>query len=264
MASTMMMIRTIVPIPIYMITSSPEKPLATRRAWPKRWTAWPAGDAGMRRRDDLAGSIAWGAGQYRAGHITIRTGAAVTSRRPSVVVLDYGSGNLRSAQRALQRAGADAEVSADADAALRRRRAGRAGRGRVRRLHGRACGRPAATRSSPSGWPARRPVLGICVGMQVLFAPGDEHGETTAGVGCWPGVVQKLTAPVLPHMGWNVVSRPRPPACSPGIDADAMFYFVHSYAATQPPRPARRARAAADRLDHARRGLRRRWWRTAR
>ncbi len=83
-----------------------------------------------------------------------------------------------------------------------------------------------------------RPVLGICVGMQILFEAGDEHGEEAQGVGCWPGVVHKLTAPVLPHMGWNVVARPSASRLLAGIDANAMFYFVHSYAATQAP-PAR-------------------------
>jgi glutamine amidotransferase len=79
-----------------------------------------------------------------------------------------------------------------------------------------------------------RPVLGICVGMQVLFEAGQEHGQRTQGCGLWPGVVQRLAAPVLPHMGWNVVAR-RPPGSRllAGIDEDAMFYFVHSYAATQ-------------------------------
>jgi glutamine amidotransferase len=80
-----------------------------------------------------------------------------------------------------------------------------------------------------------RPVLGICVGMQVLFEAGEEHGEKTEGVGCWPGVVQKLSAPVLPHMGWNVVAAPRGSRLLAGIGADQMFYFVHSYAARQAP-----------------------------
>ena len=80
-----------------------------------------------------------------------------------------------------------------------------------------------------------RPVLGICVGMQILFEAGHEHGEITPGVGCWPGAVRKLTAPVLPHMGWNVVARPDHSRLLADVDAGAMFYFVHSYAATQAP-----------------------------
>jgi imidazole glycerol-phosphate synthase subunit HisH len=161
----------------------------------------------------------------------------VTSRRPSVVVLDYGSGNLRSAQRALQRAGANAEISADTGAALRADGLVVPGVGAFAACMSglRAAGgdQVIVKRLAES-----RPVLGICVGMQILFAAGDEHGVKTEGVGWWPGVVQKLTAPVLPHMGWNVVSRPPASCLLAGIDADAMFYFVHSYAARQAP-PAR-------------------------
>ena len=158
----------------------------------------------------------------------------MTSRRPSVVVLDYGSGNLRSAQRALQRAGAEAEVSTDADTALRADGLVVPGVGAFAACMAglRAAGgdHVIAKRLADA-----RPVLGICVGMQILFATGQEHGETTAGVGCWPGVVRKLTAPVLPHMGWNVVAAPSGSRLLAGIGADAMFYFVHSYAATQVP-----------------------------
>jgi imidazole glycerol-phosphate synthase subunit HisH len=161
----------------------------------------------------------------------------VTSRRPSVVVFDYGSGNLRSAQRALQRAGAAAEISADTDAALRADGLVMPGVGAFAACMSglRAAGgdQVIVKRLAES-----RPVLGICVGMQILFTAGDEHGVKTEGVGCWPGVVQKLTAPVLPHMGWNVVSCPPASRLLAGIDANAMFYFVHSYAARQAP-PAR-------------------------
>jgi len=150
--------------------------------------------------------------------------------RPQVVVLDYGSGNLRSAQRALQRAGADVTVTADAGEALNcdglvvpgvgafaACMAGlRAIRGEViigKRLAG------------------SRPVLGICVGMQVLFAEGSEHGERTAGCGELPGVVERLDAPVLPHMGWNTVRPPAGTRLLAGTGPDTRFYFVHSYAA---------------------------------
>jgi glutamine amidotransferase len=154
-----------------------------------------------------------------------------------VVVFDYGSGNLRSAQRALQRAGAAAEISADTDAALRADGLVVPGVGAFAACMSglRAAGgdQLIVKRLAES-----RPVLGICVGMQILFAAGDEHGVKTEGVGCWPGVVQKLTAPVLPHMGWNVVSRPPASRLLAGIDENAMFYFVHSYAARQAP-PAR-------------------------
>jgi glutamine amidotransferase len=161
----------------------------------------------------------------------------VTSRRPRVIVLDYGSGNLRSAQRALQRAGADAEISADTDAALRADGLVVPGVGAFAACMAglRAVGGDQVIGKRLAG---SRPVLGICVGMQILFEAGDEHGAKTQGVGCWPGVVQKLNAAVLPHMGWNVVARSSASRLLAGLDADAMFYFVHSYAATQAP-PAR-------------------------
>jgi imidazole glycerol-phosphate synthase subunit HisH len=158
----------------------------------------------------------------------------VTSRRPSVVVLDYGSGNLRSAQRALQRAGADAEVSTDSDAALRADGLVVPGVGAFAACMAglrAAGGDHVITKRLASS----RPVLGICVGMQILFEAGEEHGEATPGVGCWPGVVRKLTAPVLPHMGWNGVTSAPDSRLLAGVDPDAMFYFVHSYAAKQVP-----------------------------
>ncbi len=152
-------------------------------------------------------------------------------------MLDYGFGNLRSAQRALQRAGADAEVTSDPETALNADglvvpgvgafaacMAGlRAVRGEVvigKRLAG------------------SRPVLGICVGMQILFEEGVEHGERAEGCGEWPGVVRRLNAPVLPHMGWNTVTAPAGSRLFAGIPGDARFYFVHSYAATSLPLPA--------------------------
>jgi imidazole glycerol-phosphate synthase subunit HisH len=158
----------------------------------------------------------------------------VTSHRPSVVVLDYGSGNLRSAQRALERVGAAAEISADPVAALRAGGLVVPGVGAFAACMAglRAVGGDQVIGKRLAG---ARPVLGICVGMQVLFEAGEEHGERTEGVGCWPGVVQKLTAPVLPHMGWNVVAPPPASRLLAGIGPDEMFYFVHSYAALQAP-----------------------------
>ena len=75
-----------------------------------------------------------------------------------------------------------------------------------------------------------RPVLGICVGMQVLFTAGVEHGLRSEGCGVWPGTVERLGAPVLPHMGWNTVTAAPSSVLFAGIPADARFYFVHSYA----------------------------------
>jgi imidazole glycerol-phosphate synthase subunit HisH len=158
----------------------------------------------------------------------------VTSRRPAVVVLDYGSGNLRSAQRALQRIGADAVISTDPDQAVNADGLVVPGVGAFAACMAglRAAGGDQVIGKRLAG---SRPVLGICVGMQVLFQAGHEHGQETAGVGCWPGVVRKLSAPVLPHMGWNVVTRPPDSRLLAGLGADAMFYFVHSYAVTAAP-----------------------------
>jgi glutamine amidotransferase len=75
-----------------------------------------------------------------------------------------------------------------------------------------------------------RPVLGICVGMQVLFERGVEHGVVSEGCGEWPGTVERLQAAVVPHMGWNTVEAPADSAMFDGIE-DERFYFVHSYAA---------------------------------
>jgi imidazole glycerol-phosphate synthase subunit HisH len=156
------------------------------------------------------------------------------SRRPRVVVLDYGSGNLRSAQRALQRAGADADVSADQDAAL-------AADGLVVPGVGAFAACMAGLLAVGGDQviakrlAADRPVLGICVGMQILFEAGDEHGVRTPGCGCWPGFVGRLTAPILPHMGWNGVVPAARTRLLAGVGPDAMFYFVHSYAATAAP-----------------------------
>jgi len=74
-----------------------------------------------------------------------------------------------------------------------------------------------------------RPVLGICVGMQILFAHGVEHGVETDGCDEWPGVVERIQAPVVPHMGWNTVSAPADTQLFAGVE-DERFYFVHSYA----------------------------------
>ncbi|MEB3981925.1 imidazole glycerol phosphate synthase subunit HisH [Mycobacterium sp. 663a-19] len=148
----------------------------------------------------------------------------------SVVVLDYGSGNLRSAQRALQRAGAAVEVTADARAAAAADGLVVPGVGAFE-----ACmtglRKIAGERIIAERVAAGRPVLGVCVGMQILFARGVEFGVETTGCGQWPGAVTRLDAPVIPHMGWNVV-RPGPGSVLfDGLDPGARFYFVHSYAA---------------------------------
>ena len=155
---------------------------------------------------------------------------------PRVAVLDYGSGNLRSAQRALQRAGAQVEVTADSRVALAADGLVVPGVGAFAACMAglRAVGGDMIIAKRLAG---SRPVLGICVGMQVLFAEGAEHGERTVGCGVWPGVVQRLTAPVLPHMGWNTISAAAGSALLAGIGGDERFYFVHSYAACSWPAP---------------------------
>ncbi|HEX3297350.1 MAG TPA: imidazole glycerol phosphate synthase subunit HisH [Nocardioides sp.] len=148
---------------------------------------------------------------------------------PTVVVLDYGSGNLRSAVRALERAGAAVELTADRVAAEEADGLVVPGVGAfaacmsgLRAVDGpRAIGRRLA---------GGRPVLGICVGMQVLFERGVEHGVETAGCDEWPGAVERLQAPVVPHMGWNTVAVPEGSSLFTGVEGER-FYFVHSYAA---------------------------------
>ena len=147
---------------------------------------------------------------------------------PRVVVLDYGSGNIASAERALVRAGADVTVTADRELALECDGLVVPGVGAFA-----ACmagiravqGQQIVDRRLAGG----RPVLGICVGMQVLFERGVEHGVDTEGMGEWPGVVEELQAPVLPHMGWNTVDVAAGSTLFRGVEEER-FYFVHSYA----------------------------------
>lgn len=150
---------------------------------------------------------------------------------PRVVVLDYGSGNVHSAVKALERAGADVELTADRakvtaadglfvpgvgafDAVMTALRSANGAELIDRRLAG------------------GRAVLGVCVGMQILFETGVERGVTTDGLGEWPGTVAELDAPRLPHMGWNTVEAPADSVLFAGI-GDERFYFVHSNAATE-------------------------------
>jgi imidazole glycerol-phosphate synthase subunit HisH len=145
-----------------------------------------------------------------------------------VVVLDYGSGNLRSAERALRRVGAEVEVTADPHAALEADGLVVPGVGAFA-----ACmaglldvgGNKIIGQRLAGG----RPVLGICVGMQILFERGIEHGVRTEGCGEWPGTVERLEADVVPHMGWNTVRPPADTRLFAGLDAGTRFYFVHSY-----------------------------------
>jgi glutamine amidotransferase len=151
----------------------------------------------------------------------------------TLVVLDYGSGNLRSAERALRRLGAQVEVTSDAAAALAADGLVVPGVGAfaacMRGLDAIDGAQIVRKRLAAGG-----PVLGICVGFQVLFGYGEEHGERTDGIGQWAGGVTKLDAAVLPHMGWNVVVPPPESALFAGVEAER-FYFVHSYAPRSAP-----------------------------
>ncbi|MEY8043655.1 imidazole glycerol phosphate synthase subunit HisH [Saccharopolyspora cebuensis] len=145
-----------------------------------------------------------------------------------VVILDYGSGNLRSAERALERAGADVEVTADHRAAAEADGLVVPGVGAFA-----ACMEGllavGGDRIIDKRLAGDRPVLGICVGMQVLFDRGVEHDQAADGCGQWPGTVERLRADVLPHMGWNEVQAPADSVLFAGMDPGTRFYFVHSY-----------------------------------
>ena len=149
------------------------------------------------------------------------------SGRPLVVVLDYGSGNVRSAVRALERAGAEVDLTADPKSAAEADGLVVPGVGAfatcMQGLLAVGAGEVVGRRLAGG-----RPVLGICVGMQVMFDKGVEHGVETEGFGEWPGVVTELDAAVLPHMGWNTVKAPAESALFAGV-ATERFYFVHSY-----------------------------------
>jgi glutamine amidotransferase len=152
-----------------------------------------------------------------------------------LVVLDYGSGNLRSAERALARVGASVSVTADLGRAAMADGLVVPGVGAyaacMAGIDAIGAGPMIAERVA-----AGRPVLGICVGFQILFAVGEEHGVVTKGLGLFGGTVRRLKADRVPHMGWNTVDAPAGSVLFAGIDPDARFYFVHSYAvvATDP------------------------------
>lgn len=146
---------------------------------------------------------------------------------PTVALLDYGSGNIRSAYRALEHVGAKVEITHDPHTCLNADGLLVPGVGAfaacmrgLRAVHGpRIIGQRLA---------GERPVLGICVGMQVMFEHGREHDEAAEGCGEWPGSVERLQAKILPHMGWNTVEQPDSPMFAELAD-DERFYFVHSY-----------------------------------
>ena len=150
-----------------------------------------------------------------------------------MVVLDYGSGNLRSAQRALERVGAQVCVTADPAAAEQADGLVIPGVGAfascMAGLLAVGGDRIVARRLAED-----RPILAICVGMQVLFELGLEHGERTVGLGVLPGRVERLEAPRLPHMGWNTVQPGGGSTLFAGVRGER-FYFVHSYGVHRSP-----------------------------
>jgi len=149
----------------------------------------------------------------------------------SVVVFDYGSGNVHSAVKALEAAGARVELTADREAAMNADGLLVPGVGAfatvMEGLKSRR-GDEIIERRLAGG----RPVLGICVGLQIMFDRGVEHGVETDGLAQWPGVVDKLPAERLPHMGWNTLEVAHGSELFEGIESER-FYFVHSYAAQQ-------------------------------
>ena len=149
----------------------------------------------------------------------------------SVVVFDYGSGNVHSALKALERAGASVELTRDPKKA-------RAAAGLVVPGVGAFASVMAALTEAggeeiiDSRIAGGLPVLGICVGLQIMFETGLEHGVETRGLGQWPGTVDKLDAPIIPHMGWNTIEVGEGSRLFRGIENER-FYFVHSYAAKE-------------------------------
>ncbi|MBM7501434.1 glutamine amidotransferase [Brachybacterium muris] len=151
------------------------------------------------------------------------------SKVPSVVVLDHGSGNVRSVVRALEAAGAHVDLTADRPRALEADGLVVPGVGAYAATIAqvRAVGGHRVIEQRLAGG---RPVMGICVGLQIMFESGNEHGERSEGLGQWPGEVTRLQADIVPHMGWNSIEAGEGSRLFDGIE-DERFYFVHSYAA---------------------------------
>ena len=151
----------------------------------------------------------------------------------TIAILDYGTGNLLSVERALQHVGADAEITGDRTRALAADALVVPGVGHfgscMRGLTQQGLG--TAVRAFAA---AGRPVFGVCVGMQILFEGSEE--DTEPGLGLLPGLVRRLPDSVkVPHMGWNDVTRTRAHPYVADIDDGERFYFVHSYAPSADP-----------------------------
>lgn len=146
-----------------------------------------------------------------------------------VVVLDYGIGNVHSAVKALEYAGAEVELTADPTKVQDADGLVVPGVGAFAAVM-EALSRVKAPSLIDKRLAGGKPVLGICVGLQVMFEKGLEHDLETEGLGQWPGVVAKLDSPKLPHMGWNGVFAAEGSRLFNGVEHE-LFYFVHSYAA---------------------------------
>ncbi|WP_421083421.1 imidazole glycerol phosphate synthase subunit HisH [Rothia nasimurium] len=152
---------------------------------------------------------------------------AELQQKPTVTVLDYGAGNVRSAVRALEEAGARVVLSSAEEDVLGADGLLVPGVGAFKAVMD-GLRRVDAIRMIGRRVAGGRPVLGICVGLQVMFEKGVEHGIEADGLGEWPGTVEKLKADVVPHMGWNTVRVPEGSTLFKGIENER-FYFVHSY-----------------------------------
>jgi glutamine amidotransferase len=145
-----------------------------------------------------------------------------------IAILDYGSGNLRSAQRAFATTGHEVKITSDLDVALKADGLVVPGVGAFAAcmdgINGISAAEVIRERKN-----AGKATLGICIGMQILFSDGLEHGAHK-GIGIWQGEVSQLKAPILPHMGWNTVEITGPTQLFKGVEKES-FYFVHSYAA---------------------------------
>lgn len=149
----------------------------------------------------------------------------------NVVVLDYGIGNVHSALKALAVAGADVELTSNATKVLEADGLVIPGVGAFASVI-QALNSVKAPELIDKRLSGGKPVLGICVGLQVMFETGREHGVESSGLGQWPGVVSKLDSPKLPHMGWNNVQAAKDSQLFQGL-GNELFYFVHSYAAKE-------------------------------
>ena len=149
--------------------------------------------------------------------------------KKTVVVFDYGSGNVHSALKAVEKLGAAASLSSDFDEAINADGLLIPGVGAFDHVMNQLL----ATRGDrviDKRLASSRPVLGICVGMQVMFDQGIEHGISSEGLGQWPGTVEKLNSEKLPNIGWSQVQTGDASKLFKGLE-DEYFYFVHSYAA---------------------------------